>query len=171
MAKAQEIQLKALSDNIGDFIRYWGFRRIHGQIWAQVYLSKIPLSPTDLTKRLKVSKALVSKALSELMSYDLLRCYEVNGKSKMYSANPDVYSVIRKILRDREQSLIKSASKNFDLLQASNEKMEASESVLDLGKLKDLGELISSANVAIHFIIGTANSESVAEWSSVSDLG
>lgn len=43
-------KLRSLSDSVGDFIRHWGFRRIHGQIWTQVFLSKDSLSGAELTE-------------------------------------------------------------------------------------------------------------------------
>ena len=91
-------KLRALSESVGDFIRYWGFRRIHGEIWTQVFLSKTSLSGAELTQRLEVSKSLVSPALSELEEYGLIIMTEDGKKTKRYSAAPNVVSVIKDIL-------------------------------------------------------------------------
>ena len=66
MQKQELRNLQQLSTRIGHFIRYWGFRKIHGEIWSIVYLAKVPLSGIEISRILKVSKALVSPALKEL---------------------------------------------------------------------------------------------------------
>ena len=37
-------------DAIGDFIEYWGFKRIHGRVWALVALSSKPLPQVEIAK-------------------------------------------------------------------------------------------------------------------------
>ena len=102
-----------LSQTIGDFIRYWGFRRIHGQIWTQIFLSQKALSGAELTRSLKVSKALVSPALKELLKHKLIFEQRIDAKTKAYTANPDVLGVIRNVLVRREAQLIKKNTKKF----------------------------------------------------------
>ena len=36
--KANESAIK-LSGEIGNFIEYWGFKKIHGKVWALVFLA------------------------------------------------------------------------------------------------------------------------------------
>ncbi len=99
--------LSKLADLIGDFIRYWGFRKIHGEIWTVVYLSKSPVSATELIKILKVSKALMSPALRELEDEGLIfQTDSENSKTKRYAAVDDVYKVIKSVLDRREKPLI-----------------------------------------------------------------
>jgi DNA-binding transcriptional regulator GbsR (MarR family) len=76
MTKQQSLKVQQLSTFIGHFIRYWGFRNIHGQIWTIVYLSETPLSGAEIVKFLKVSKALVSPALKELEMEGLIKKVE-----------------------------------------------------------------------------------------------
>ena len=84
-ATTSQKNLQKLSLSIGNFIRYWGFRRIHGAIWTQLYLSKTPLSCTDLTSRLGLSKALISPALDELCKFKLIfEAPAPNEKTKIY---------------------------------------------------------------------------------------
>ena len=84
-SKVKAPSVQKLSLSIGNFIRYWGFRRIHGAIWTQVFLSKTPLSCTDLTERLGLSKALISPALEELCHYHLIQVVaSPNDKTKLY---------------------------------------------------------------------------------------
>lgn len=110
MEKQEKSDLAALShtaDLIGDFIRYWGFRKIHGEIWTIVYLSKSPLSGAQLVDILGVSKALVSPALKELEEEGLIfQTESENSKTKRYLAVEDVFKVIKNVLDRREKPLI-----------------------------------------------------------------
>lgn len=110
MKKQQQHDLTALSDMadlVGDFIRYWGFRKIHGELWTVIYLSKQPLSGSELVEILQVSKALVSPALKELEAEGLIfQTDSENSKTKRYSAAEDVFKVIKNVLDRREKPMI-----------------------------------------------------------------
>jgi DNA-binding transcriptional regulator GbsR (MarR family) len=148
-----EIQsMRRLAGTVGNFIRYWGFRRIHGQIWTQVYLSQSPLSGADLTRLLNVSKALVSPALAELESYKLI--FQVttasDSKTKRYKAHPEVFKVIKQILKTRERKMIKETQAEFEKVQKMVSK---SNSNIDLARLEALGSMISTATQAIDLMV------------------
>lgn len=157
------ITSKKLADSVGEFIRYWGFRRIHGQIWTQIYLSRQPLSGADLVKSLDVSKALVSPALSELIDYKLIRQVEGDGRTHRYVAEPQVFDVITKILQTRERVMIETAKANFDQLQ--KEVRAKADGPIDTERLEKLGEMIQAADFAIQFVVGTAEEDSIGIWS------
>jgi DNA-binding transcriptional regulator GbsR (MarR family) len=146
-----EKKLAQMADTVGDFIRYWGFRRIHGQIWTQVFLSKEALSGADLTKRLSVSKALVSPALSELEAYGLITSHNKDKKTKTYQACPDVVGVIKKILAEREQVLIVTAAHRVSELKKSVK--DDQHALVDIERLKRLSEMIEFAQLGVHFLL------------------
>ena len=158
--KASSSALSELSDAVGEFIRYWGFKRVHGQLWTHIYLSKSPLSGAELTRALNVSKALVSPALAELLDFKLIECQETNGRTKKYSANPDVFNVIKTILSTRERNLIKNAQNKFELLEISKSKEEHG---LDVDRMVNLGSMITSAGFALEFIIHNAEDEKIPD--------
>src|SRR5262245_22326676 len=56
----------AVCNAIGEFIEYWGFKRIQGRVWTYLALSAEPRSQQDLAKGLNVSKALMSSTVAEL---------------------------------------------------------------------------------------------------------
>ncbi len=157
-------KLRALSESVGDFIRYWGFRRIHGQIWTQVFLSKTSLSGAELTQRLGVSKALISPALSELESYGLIVMSEDGKKTKRYSAVPDVIPVIKKILKEREAKIIATAQEEFEAVRKLHNKKGDQDSILENQRLEELGQMISLAQFALNFIVAQSDEESLACW-------
>lgn len=143
-------EVRQLAVAIGEFIEYWGFRRIQGQIWAQIFMSSRPLSGSDLTKRLKVSKALVSPALQQLLDYELI--FEVpstDPRQKLYEAHPDFMSVIKKVIEKREVPMLQKVQYEYFKLESAAESSERLRSELDLNKVKSLGLLIEQANLAV----------------------
>ncbi len=149
ISKAQK-NLQKLSHSIGGFIRYWGFRRIHGAIWTQLYLSARPLSCKDLTQSLGVSKALVSPALEELCQYKLIfEAPSPNEKTKLYTADSNITAVIKNVLRTRESKMLHQIVQDFSQLQES-----PSISVdLDQERLKSLEEMILAANLMLNIML------------------
>ncbi len=142
--------LQKLSLSIGNFIRYWGFRRIHGAIWTQLYLSKTPLSCTDLTARLGLSKALISPALDELHQYKLiLEAPAPNEKTKVYQAVEDINQVIRHILKTREAKMLKQITEDFSIFKKSDETNKE----INKAHLKSLEEMIFSANLMLQIML------------------
>lgn len=147
-------RLKKLSLSIGNFIRYWGFRRIHGAIWTQLYLSKTPLSCTDLAQALGLSKALVSPALEELCSYKLIsEAPAPNEKTKVYAAAENFNEVIQHVLKIREAQLMKEITKDYS---AFLEKEAVAESFSEK-RVKTLGEMILSANLMLEIMRSQKN--------------
>lgn len=147
MKNQESIKLRRLASSVGDFIRYWGFRRIHGQIWTVLYLAKQPMSGTELTKLLKVSKALVSPALGDLEGHKLIIRVPGDKKTKNYIANPDVFNVIKEVLKTREQELLMKASKTFQDLQKEQN------ADLDRARLESLQEMITAASTMLSWLI------------------
>jgi DNA-binding transcriptional regulator GbsR (MarR family) len=107
LASAEMPEMKEFSEQIGEFIHYWGFKRVHGRIWTHLFLAEAPLDASDLVQQLGISKALVSISLRELLEYEVIQ--EV-GKSpeatNLYRTNPDILSVIMSVLRGREKRML-----------------------------------------------------------------
>lgn len=142
--------LQKLSLSIGNFIRYWGFRRIHGAIWTQLYLSKTPLSCTDLTKNLGLSKALISPALDELCHHKLIQeAPSPNEKTKIYRANEDINQVIRHVLKTRESKMLRQITQDFGAFKSTEGKSEN----LDEGRVERLEDMILSANMMLEIML------------------
>ncbi|MFN8792526.1 MAG: GbsR/MarR family transcriptional regulator [Bdellovibrionales bacterium] len=159
VSSRDEKKLRELSQAVGDFIRYWGFRRIHGEIWTQVFLSRDKLSGADLTERLRVSKALISPALSELEKYGLLIVEEDGKKTKRYQAAPDVYGVIRSVLARREADLIRQAQKKWQALSETQGAPTTSNALVVPERLEEVGTMIALAQQGLEFLLGPAS-----EW-------
>lgn len=142
--------LQKLSLSVGNFIRYWGFRRIHGAIWTQLYLSKTPLSCTDLTKRLGLSKALISPALDELALYKLIRETPApNDKTKLYEATDNMSEVILHVLKTRESKMLKQIRQDFSSFKES----DGGSDQLNESRVNSLEEMILSANLMLEMML------------------
>ena len=144
--------LSELASGVGDFIRYWGFRKIHGQIWTLVYLSEKPLSGIEIIKILNVSKALVSPALKELESEKLI--FEIkseNAKVKRYVAVDDVGAVIGKVLEKREKPMMNQISEALQKLK-KNEVSEMKD-FLNSKRLKEIDQMIGTAQMGLALLL------------------
>jgi DNA-binding transcriptional regulator GbsR (MarR family) len=167
----EEENLRVFANSVGDFIRYWGFRRIHGQLWAQIYLSKENLSGAELTARLRVSKALVSPALKELERHGLIRTSYDGNKTKRYSAEPDVLAVIKDVLLSRESKLIEKAARSLSGLEEVHRKKGAADSMLQEQRMEEIRQMVDLSQVLITFLIHQMNARSVAGWASTTGAG
>lgn len=150
-------ELDDLAEQVGEFIQYWGFKRIHGKIWAHIYLSAIPLDATTLVKRLKVSKALVSFSIHDLLEYDVIR--EVargRGRTVLYEANADVTTVILNVLRLRERKMMSQVMTACKTLEAAT-RTPGEEIPLDPKKITEMRKMIDSAQNGLDAIIRSSS--------------
>ena len=147
------LAVRELVYGVGEFIRYWGFRRIHGQIWTLIYLSKAPLSGAELVDLLEVSKALVSPALKELTEEGLItEVISENAKVKRYAAIEDVESVIKKILKTREQKMMNQIETAFSKLKGR--KSDGLREFINPDRQLAMGQMIEAAHFALEFLVG-----------------
>ena len=133
-----EEKKKRLADSVGDFIRYWGFKEVHGRIWVHIYLSENPITAKELTKKLGVTKGLVSTALAELIAYQVVEKVNVgDARSPGYQSNTDLVQVINNILRNRELKLTTKIKEDSEAL--AKEMVGAAPEMLDkINKLQDM---------------------------------
>lgn len=142
--------LQKLSLSIGNFIRYWGFRRVHGAVWTQLYLSEKPLSCTDLAVNLGLSKALISPALDELCQYKLIfEAPAPNQKTKVYRATDDINEVVRHVLKTREAKILQTINNDFSAFKKSGPES----GFINADRLGSLETMISSANLMLEIML------------------
>lgn len=115
-------ELEEFAKQVGDFMEYWGFKKVHGQIWCHIYLSEHPLDAAELMRRLQISKALVSISLKELLDFGVL---EEAGKSprgtRLYRAREDLGAMILDTLRRRERKMMARILAAYSLLEKLDE--------------------------------------------------
>jgi len=163
-AKSQSLdvtkELKSLASTVGDFISYWGFRSIHGQLWTLIWLSQDAMTGAQLGRALGVSKALVSSALAELEGYGLVRATaSEDARAKCYDANEDVYSVIKGVLRDREMRLMSRAEGEVTYLKRRLLTDSALHAKVAPKRLQTLAEMVNAGNSALALLTSSAGLE------------
>ena len=152
MAHRAPPELRELAAGIGSFIQYWGFKKVHGQIWCYIFLAKQPVDATTLVQRLNVSKALVSLAIKDLVKYDVI---QVAGKGQrrkiLFESNPDLMKVICAVLKERERKLINNIFESFK----KTEDLDCSVPNIDIDrqKLVEMGEMIQMASGTLDALI------------------
>lgn len=145
-------EVDELSDTVGEFIRYWGFKKIHGKVWCLIFISKEPLNAPCLIEKTGVSKALISQTLSELLDYKVIECVDDCVKNRRYQTNPNILNVITSVLRQREKEMLGNIHKNFRSVDSfSGEQLEAVG--LDKNKLLRLGKMISFAETFLNSML------------------
>lgn len=145
-----------IAKNIGNFIQHWGFKKIHGQIWTLVFLSKEPVNATIITKRLQVSKALVSLAVKDLLKYEVIVVAEKKNKEIYFKSNPDIFGVIAKVLETREKAMLEDAKMNFESLRSQIPDISTTFPV-DPHKVEELGNMIDMAQSSLNWFTSTCN--------------
>ncbi len=160
-SKSTPKEILALCSSVGDFIQVWGFKKIHGQIWALLYLSNDPLTPTDIAKKLSVSKALVTITLNTLEKFDLIQSKKMHNdkKKKYFSATLNAFSAITKVLRSREQVILNQASLNHQKLGSALSLHETTHSNLCVDRYMMMGMMIEGARTALNSVLERSSVE------------
>jgi DNA-binding transcriptional regulator GbsR (MarR family) len=151
-------ELCILAEEIGKFIQYWGFKKIHGQIWVLVFLSDKPLNSTYLTKKLQVSKALVSLAIKDLLNYKVLEVVEKKNKEIFFKTNPDIFCVINNVLKNRESKMLESIREKYEAV-VKRDKPFNHEYELSADRLNELGFMILAAQETLKSLIANGLNE------------
>ncbi len=161
-------ELDELIELVGCFIKYFGFKKVHGQIWAHLFFSPEPLDAPALMKRLSISKALVSMTINDLLKYDVITQQE--GKSDMgtltYKINPKVVSVITEVLRTRESVLL---NKIYQKWEEVGESIDQSDYSIDRARVEQFGALVEQAQKHLNAMIKLASID-MSAWNKFSLL-
>ena len=114
MTTAPAPTLEDVANTVGALMRFWGFREILGRTWAFLYLSPQPLSAEDLTARLRTSRGNISVALQEMQRWGIVHREPLQGRTKGYSAETDIWRMISRVYREREKYEVDKATGIFD---------------------------------------------------------
>lgn len=147
---------------IGDFIQYWGFKKIHGQIWTSIFLSREPICATTLVKRLRVSKALVSLAIKDLLEFHVIQIVGQGSRRRaLYQSHPDLIYVISQVLITREKKMLEKIK---DKQNELNQLLKSSAENLDIcpEKMVELEDMVYSAEEMLGCLV-TSGLISVAQ--------
>lgn len=153
MKKPNLPEVEYLADLVGEFIEYWGFKKIHGKIWLNLYLSENPLDAAALMAKLNVSKALISISLKDLLDFDVIIELGLSPEgTRIYAANPDLHTVITHVLRQREKVMMGKIQAAFSQLKKIS-KEEISKHNIEIDKLKDLDRFIKNGEKGLNTLM------------------
>lgn len=153
MARKCPCELEDFANAIGEFIQYWGFKKIHGKVWCHLFLSKKALDAQYFIDCLGVSKALVSQTLCELKHYNVIQdAGKGERKTMTYKANPHLTDVIFGVLRQREKRLFSKIYSSYRLVESLPPE-EHHELELDSERLKRVGTMINFAENFLHGVL------------------
>lgn len=141
-------------ERTGEFIAWWGFRAIHGRVWTLLALLDRPLSQRDIAEFLGVSRALISGAVAELESWDLVVRIRDDRRAPLV-ANLDVWPVITHVLRTREWMLLEGVRVALDaaMQEAQLRAQRGQAPVFSLERLEHLIELTELAQRVLQVIL------------------
>lgn len=169
MTEEKVRELDELANAIGRFIHYWGFKQIHGRVWAHIFVAAAPLDAGTLMKRLNVSKALMSLSLNDLLDYNVI---QESSKSKRgtqtYIANPKVIDVIISVLERREKKLLQAIDASCDsLCKVPSDRLN--QAGLDVPRLKTLSLMIKEAQATLNSMLDLTT-EDFKHWRTLSEF-
>jgi DNA-binding transcriptional regulator GbsR (MarR family) len=106
---------RIVSDSVGRLMELWGFKHNLGRVWTVLYLAGEPLTAQVLRDKLQLSSGAVSMTLSELSRWGVVRKSWVQGDRRdFYEAEANVWKMISRVIREREQAEIAAAIEAFE---------------------------------------------------------
>lgn len=149
-----------VSDQIGAFIEYWGFRAIHGRVWTLLALTDRPLAQIDIASLLGVSRALVHSAVTELEEWELVRRTGTNRRAPI-EANTDVWPVILSVVRQREWAMLEAVRLSIDaaLVAAQLHERSTGQTPFSTERLRELAQLTELAQSFLKALLSLPTSE------------
>lgn len=156
-------ELDDLADEVGQFMEYWGFKKIHGIIWLHLFLSHEPLDAGELIKRIGISKASVSVTLKELTEFGvILEAGKGPKGTRTYRAVEDVVQPILKTIRRRERRMIGRIQASFDQLRSLSLEQHSGFGI-NASRMEMLGEMIHLAKEGLDSFVNR-------NWVSISQI-
>ena len=155
-------------ESIGDFIEYWGFKGIHGRVWALLALSADPLAQVQIAQYLGVSRSLVSGVISELVERGLVRAVD-DTRNSPYVALTDFWPTVASVLRSREWMILEKVRQSLEGFVADAERL-GGESIADTYNLRRAYSLIKMTETAqniLRLLIGyptAAAADRMTQW-------
>jgi DNA-binding transcriptional regulator GbsR (MarR family) len=144
------VPVKQFIETVGQFIEYWGFMRLQGEMWALVFISEKPITAVEMANLLGVSKASISLALRELIDYQVLFFDTQSGKrNQPLVANENLGEVIAGVIRLREMQMLNQARLGLSALQSPQRTGFA----LNDKRIKTIETLLDGAQGVLHAFV------------------
>ncbi len=152
----------AVCDAVGAFIGYWGFKEVLGKIWTLMALHKEPLTQIEISRRLEISRSLVSESMAILQDLGLVRACG-SHRNTPYEAVLNVWPTISDVLRSREWALIEQAKMALEGLQEEMNLNQPEASIYDASRVRILLAMTELAQAFLRIIIALRKPQSVVQ--------
>jgi DNA-binding transcriptional regulator GbsR (MarR family) len=104
-----------IAEVIGKVMEFWGFKAVHGRLWAILYLSPEPLSAPELCERLQVSTGAVSMALADLQKWGVVhKAWRPGERRDFYEPETSIWKMVSRVFRERELQMMREAIEAFE---------------------------------------------------------
>ncbi len=109
---------------VGSVIESWGYKKVHGRVWALLFLSNRSMDASEIASQLKVSVALLSITLQALIEHQVVEMDRLENKGgrksvRTYRAVNDPFIAILGVLRSREEPVLQTVSEALHALEAA----------------------------------------------------
>lgn len=112
--QARDRAVALAAETMGELVSFWGFKTSMGRIWTLLYLTPDPLPADVIAERTGLSAGAVSMALAELAQWGLVARADVShARKRHYRAETEVWTIVRRIFRERELKLVGRAVDRF----------------------------------------------------------
>lgn len=102
----------------GAFGTHWGINRTMAQIHALLLISPDPMTQDDIMEELNISRGNTNMNIRELIDWGLVERVLLPGERKEYfSAEKDMWKVIRQIVKERKKRELEPMLKLLDQLE------------------------------------------------------
>jgi DNA-binding transcriptional regulator GbsR (MarR family) len=154
-----------VADSVGAFIEAWGFRAIHGRVWALLMLKGAPLAQAEIAELLGVSRSLINLAVSELTEYGLVRPVGTT-RNAPYEASLDIWPTITDVLRSREWMLVERARLALEslLIELDEAEKRGETSGFDGRRARVMLAMTELAQVTLRLFLAVRMPRSLAEF-------
>lgn len=148
------LRVLAVCDAVGAYIEGWGFRSIHGRVWALLAMHEGPMAQSEIAEVLGVSRSLVSLAISELSDYGLVRATS-KARNAPWEATWDVWPTITDVIRSREWMLMERARQALEAAadEAKFAREAGTDSRWDEGRIRLLLTMTEFAQATLRTVL------------------
>ncbi len=138
-----------LSESIGQFINYWGFKNLQGQIWFILYITDQEFSTKEIKEIFNISKALASQLINELLEFNVI---ERVGSGKhgvdLFKANSNILEAIFLVIKNREMNILDSVLESLNTLEKDLGDLDLK--IIKKARLAKLKKLVRLSQVTIN---------------------
>lgn len=157
-----EVEIQ-VADQVGRMMDFWGFKRVHGRIWAILYLSTEPLSNAQIQQRLGISVGAASMALAELRQFGVVREAPVQRRAVHYEPETNIWRIVSRVLAQRERQVLIECAETFTHVLSVLRKENKPENSYVVNRIERLMRMTTLAQGMLNVLLsrGEVNSEDI----------